>query len=432
MLHGWRFLSDEDKARIETGIVERRVTGGPWHAVILPTERCNAACFFCQSNAPAGSETLPWPVLKNFLEENAREDLHLIELSGGGEPLIYPQIRLLLQTCIDNGIRVEHLVTNGIRLAGLAPDIAAAGLDWVTISLNESDPARYAQMMQTEPEAFARTLEGVKAMIEARNALPAARRPRIWLQLILWKGNADHLIEMYDFARRLDVDTIFFRTIGGNHGQERIAPDELPALKSRLSEIIREDVVSGETRLHFALEHEQRLHLFTREEMARHNPPPSENFPAFHRAHPRNEFCFLPWFSAGIAARGWVFPCFEYHHPETKVLGNIRCEPMHSVWRGTRYRRFRAEIEDLMCLGGEMEASARFRPFLEPKCIDREGCQYTANLATPDFYARVAARVKPRRGRQWRAQTCDCLLRVSHRILDRLRTPANPDSVDGT
>jgi MoaA/NifB/PqqE/SkfB family radical SAM enzyme len=387
MLHGWRHLSDDAKARIETGIVENRVLGGPFHAVVLPTNICNVDCFFCQSYAPAGSEILPWPVLRNFLDANAREDLRLIELTGGGEPLLYPEILALLDRCVHHGIVIEHLVTNAIPLAPLARDLAAVELDWLTISLNECDPARYGRMMKTDAHALGLAIEGVEAMLEARDSVAAAARPRIWLQLMLWKGNAAHVIEMYEFARALPVDTIFFRTIGGNRGHPKITTDELPVVHSQLREIIREDITSGENRLHFALEHEQQLHLFAREEMARHNPPASENFPDFRRAQPRNEFCFLAWFSTGIDARGTVYPWFEYHFPCNKVLGSIARDSMHAIWRGPRYRRFRGEIHELMCLGGEMEASQRFYPFLEPKCVDREGCQYSVNLATRDFYS---------------------------------------------
>ena len=429
MLHGWRYLSDEAKARIETGIVENRALGGPWHAVVFPTHICNIGCFFCQSNAPARSEVLPWPVLKSFLEENARRNLCLIELTGGGEPLLYPQILPLLDSCAENGILVEHLVTNGILLAPMARHFTEVGLDWVTISLNECDPARYASMMKTDPRNLVLALEGVEAMIEARDSVTSRVCPRIWLQLMLWKGNAAHIAEMYEFARCLDVDTIFFRTIGGQRGHAKITAEELPAVHGQLREIIREDITSGENRLHFDLMHEQQLHLFAYEEMRKHNPPVSENFPDFRRAQPRNEFCFLAWFSTGIDACGTVYPCFEYHCPFNKVLGSILRESMSVIWNGPRYRRFRAEIHELMYLGGDMEASYRFYPFLEPKCIDREGCQYTANLATPDFYARVARRVRPRNTpwRRLRARTCDCAMRLSHRLLNCLRKSLRPD-----
>ncbi len=41
MRYGWQYLSEEEKAAIERGIVENRVFGGPWHCVLQPTNVCN-------------------------------------------------------------------------------------------------------------------------------------------------------------------------------------------------------------------------------------------------------------------------------------------------------------------------------------------------------------------------------------------------------
>ncbi len=366
---------------------------------------------------------LEWPVLRGFLQDNARRDLRMVELTGGGEPLAYNWTEPLLETFGELGILIEHLNTNATLLPRLADRLVDVGLSRVTLSLNESDPKRYPQTMKTSQRNFAKAVEGVRAMVTARDAASSHRRPKILLQLFIWHGSARYIGQMYELARSFDVDRILFRTIFGHIGNPKIDVDQVPSVKSQLRDIIRENCESGEYKLHFDLSNEHNLHHFTYAEQKRNNMPIPERLPSFERADPRTEYCFVGWYTTSINALGYVYPCFQYHTMAGKEVGNILTEPLDEIWTGESYGLSRDQIHELMRLRGRMEASDRFNRYVEPKCTDCDGCQFTTDLMTPDFYARVARGVENKRPvlDRFRARGRNAIIHGAHRLLRRPR-----------
>ncbi|WP_242424412.1 GTP 3',8-cyclase MoaA, partial [Frankia sp. EI5c] len=84
----------------------------------------------------------------------------------GGEPTLRPGLVHLVERMSALVPRPEiSLTTNGLRLTGLAGDLAAAGLDRVNISLDTLDPERFARM--TRRDRLADVLAGLAAAAEA-------------------------------------------------------------------------------------------------------------------------------------------------------------------------------------------------------------------------------------------------------------------------
>lgn len=424
MLMGWQHLPPEDLRRIETGIVEGRVLGGPWHIELQPTNLCNVDCFFCISKSARHGESMPWPMLRRLLEDGRAGDLRMIRLTGGGEPLSYPHLSPLIDACGELGLLIENVNTNGVLLPRSAERLVRTGLDWILVSLNEVDPARYAKSMKASPAHHGRAVEGVRAIVAARDAAPPERRPRVWVQFFLWKESIPDIVKMYRMGRELGADTIFIRTIFGDFwGHRKMDPADLPAIKAQLREIIAEDCRSGENRLHFELSNELDLHHFTYAEQASHKPPFSENFPEFRRADPRTEYCYTGWYTTSISAVGKVFPCFQYHNMENKAVGDLRESGLDEIWRGDRYDEFRRQIRKLVMLRGRMEPSDKYNKYIEHKCAECDGCQYNHNLATPEFYERATRRLQSR-FRAWdraQARLQNMAIYGAHRVLQRPR-----------
>lgn len=114
---------------------------------ISVTDKCNLRCVYCMP-----SEGVPKKKHKDFLSfeeitevvrEGAALGLRKVRLTGG-EPLVKRGIADLV-SMISSVKGVEHLAmtTNGVVLEGLAPDLRAAGLDSLNISLDTLSPERY-------------------------------------------------------------------------------------------------------------------------------------------------------------------------------------------------------------------------------------------------------------------------------------------------
>ena len=421
MLNGWQNLTPEDVAKIEIGIIEDRVLGGPWQIELQPTNLCDLNCFFCISKMGRHGESLDWAVLKDFLIRNRRHDLRMLRLTGGGEPLQYPQIQELIELCGEQGILLENINTNGTLLEPLAERIVRAGLGWINISLNESDPARYARTMQTGERSFHQAVAGIQAIVAARDHIPAERRPRLWLQYFLWKGSAPHIFQMYEFARSLRVDTIFFRTIFGNMGQEKLGERDRAMVEGQLREIIREDCQSGEYRLHFEL---------SRSWGCITSPTPN-SCATSRRVRKIFRICVMPIRGRSIVSSAGIWPASSPMAMCFHVCSIMKCRAAklaifiasrwEAIWHGKRYQLYREQIRKLIYLRGHMEPSLRFHRFIERKCTQCDLCQYTYNLATPDFYARVlnAINAHKKTADLIHVYTKNFMIHLAHRILQR-------------
>ncbi|MGQ0613532.1 MAG: GTP 3',8-cyclase MoaA [Planctomycetaceae bacterium] len=137
---------------------------------ISVTDRCNFRCPYCMPSEIFGEsyEFLPRDQILTF-EEIARlarlfldRGVRKLRLTGG-EPLLRQELpRLVAMLARMPGVEDVSLTTNGVHLAGLARELASAGLRRVTVSLDSLDPAVFAAM-NGRGHAPERVLEGIAA-----------------------------------------------------------------------------------------------------------------------------------------------------------------------------------------------------------------------------------------------------------------------------
>ncbi len=138
------------------------------------TDRCNLRCSYCMP--PEGLPWLPGPELLSSAEivrlvELAVHDLGIDEVRfTGGEPLLRKDLPALVRAASSlrtpDGRRVKTaLTTNGIGLDRRAGDLAEAGLDRVTVSLDTLDRSRYQAI--TQRDRLADVLAGIDAALVA-------------------------------------------------------------------------------------------------------------------------------------------------------------------------------------------------------------------------------------------------------------------------
>lgn len=118
------------------------------------TDRCNFRCPYCMPAEIYGEKYafLPRPELLTFEEIErlarlfAEAGVEKLRITGG-EPLLRHQLpRLVERLAGIPGIRDLTLTTNGWLLSKHAPDLAAAGLNRVTVSLDSHDDAVFGAM----------------------------------------------------------------------------------------------------------------------------------------------------------------------------------------------------------------------------------------------------------------------------------------------
>jgi cyclic pyranopterin phosphate synthase len=139
---------------------------------ISVTDRCNFRCTYCMPREvfDSGYRFLPHDAILSF-EEIARLARVFVSLGTkkirltGGEPLVRRHVHRLVEMLAPLGAELT-LTTNGSLLAAQAQNLAKAGLNRVTVSLDSLDDATFRAMNDAD-FPVAKVLEGIDAAAAA-------------------------------------------------------------------------------------------------------------------------------------------------------------------------------------------------------------------------------------------------------------------------
>ncbi len=183
---------------------------------ISVTDRCNMRCGYCMPEQeyvwlPRAS-ILTFEEIHRLVGIFAGHGVDRIRLTGG-EPLLRHDLPKLVALLRDHSlIRDIALTTNGILLARYADQLASAGLNRVTISLDTLRPERMLEF--TRSPRHSDVLTGISA---AR----AAGLAPVKLNSVVIRGyNDDELIALLEFAQAQEAEVRFieYMDVGGATG----------------------------------------------------------------------------------------------------------------------------------------------------------------------------------------------------------------------
>ncbi len=150
---------------------------------ISVTEDCNLNCFYChREGCPASSREMTAEEMGKIVELATEFGVQKIKLTGG-EPLLRDDIVEIVTAVTASKVKEVSMTTNGALLAGLARELAEAGLNRVNISLDTLDPDKFSKITGNG------SLRDVLAGVEA--ALEAGLKP-VKLNMVLLAGVNEH------------------------------------------------------------------------------------------------------------------------------------------------------------------------------------------------------------------------------------------------
>ena len=114
------------------------------------TDRCNLRCVYCMPEVGMQfmpkDELLSNEELLRVVNACAQVGFRKIRLTGGEPTLRRDLVSLVAAIKAVPGIEHIAMTTNAVKLAPIAHQLKAAGLDRVNISIDSLDPQRFAQM----------------------------------------------------------------------------------------------------------------------------------------------------------------------------------------------------------------------------------------------------------------------------------------------
>lgn len=87
----------------------------PLHIQFMPTNKCNLKCVFCSCSERNKSLEMPFDDAKRIIDDCKLLGTKAVTISGGGEPLCYPNFEELIEYFNYRGIKIG-MVTNGLLL----------------------------------------------------------------------------------------------------------------------------------------------------------------------------------------------------------------------------------------------------------------------------------------------------------------------------
>jgi MoaA/NifB/PqqE/SkfB family radical SAM enzyme len=113
-------------------------TRHPLLAHIIPVRRCNLACTYC-NEFDDFSKPVPTDEMFRRIDRLGQMGTSIITISGG-EPLLHPELDLIIRRIRNNGI-IAGLITNGYLLtAQRIQQLNRAGLEYLQISIDNVMP----------------------------------------------------------------------------------------------------------------------------------------------------------------------------------------------------------------------------------------------------------------------------------------------------
>ena len=191
---------------------------------ISVTDRCNLRCIHCMPEGGVDlmrhEDILSYEEIAAVAAEAAKLGVRKIRLTGG-EPLVRPHLHRLVALLKEiPGIETVVLTTNAVLLKEQLPDLLAAGLDGVNISLNAMDRASYRAF--TGRDLFDPAREGLLTALDAPDL-------RVKVNCVPTAGREDQLLKLATIARdtRASVRFIELMPIGMGAALQGIAKKEL-------------------------------------------------------------------------------------------------------------------------------------------------------------------------------------------------------------
>jgi len=200
-----KIFAHSDKLK---SIAEHRRTA-PLYIRIKPTNKCNHNCNYCHYASGQyldleGQENrnqIPWEKMAEIIQDMADIGVKAVTFSGGGEPLLYPNIVQAMQMILDNNIDLS-IITNGYLLKDKAAELLAQA-KWVRISLDAGSQETYARTRGISLESFSRVCSNIEnfALLKGQNC-------ELGINFVVNRENADEIYQAGKLMHDLGVNHI--------------------------------------------------------------------------------------------------------------------------------------------------------------------------------------------------------------------------------
>lgn len=288
---------------------------GPVKVVFMPNQSCNFRCSFCAyyQQIPLGerysqrfnpSDFMSLEMIQEFLADCRTLEVKALEISGGGEPMLYPYFPELLAQ--SEGLDVG-IITNGTKLWKFRDLLKQAV--WIRVSLDAGTPATYRQIHRAGPDDWALVGKGLQELSTAG--------PYLGTSFVVTKENFPEIVAAAQWSKGQGARSIRFTAV---------LTEERSRYYGRCRVPIREQLSSASELAdpNFAVidQWEQRSQEFDQ----------TPDYP----------FCGMRHLAPVVTGDGSVYACCMWAFHKEGYLGSLRAQRFEDLW----YSRWLFESHD--------------------------------------------------------------------------------------
>jgi radical SAM protein with 4Fe4S-binding SPASM domain len=327
---------------------------GPLAQVDLKiTNACDLRCTMCGQWGEAGwhftqpgdflRQTLPLDVYTRMVDDVAPWWPWMFVY--GGEPLLYHDLMPLLSYMKHKELLVT-LVTNGGRLRQVSREMVSEQIDFLMVSID--GPRETHDRVRGREGSFDRAVAGLAAVEEEKRSR-GLTRPFTAILVTINRHNTGDLDKVFEVAEEIGVDGLicyyaYFQTEESCSQHEAIMRRRLDVVprapRGFMWDHLAVDVPELlETRRRIAARRWSFAYVYAPDLR-------DDEIGPFYEDHTRTfgyDRCVAPWLMITVLPNGDVAPCRDY--PDY-VVGNIRDQPLTTLWNGDRLRNFRTALKD--------------------------------------------------------------------------------------
>ncbi len=278
---------------------------------VKPTNRCNHSCFHCLYKTEISGihkdinqrDEIPREKMMEILNDFGEMGVKAVIYSGGGEPLIHPNILEIIKKTLDHNMDLA-MITNGQGLNGLEAEILADNASWVRISANDCDAETFFKIRGRNEEWFYERNENIKKFAKMKKL-----SCKFGVHFVVNKENTSKIFEGAKFYKELGVDNIKFVPMWSkdffeyhksfrerSNEQIKIARQELEDDRFKISDTYETDFSSSKT---------------SKRDFSK---------------------CYMMQVVPVIGADCGVYPCHDAAYEEQEKIGSIKDIPFKDLW----------------------------------------------------------------------------------------------------
>ena len=276
--------------------------GFPVFIHLMPQNKCNQNCSFC-AYRHCGKDfdavsTMPMPRMRELLSEFKHIGVKAIEITGGGEPMLHPNIDEIVEESYAHGMKLA-LITNGSLMTSIQCYEYPKMLTWMRISVDAGTEETYREIRKSND--WERVWETIHLLAVEK------RHMTLGLGFVVNDQNYAETYQFCKMAARAGVDNV------------RIAVAFTPKGRSLINKKMYRRVYQDMSRAKKDFRNLQIADLF--EERLDN----MENYPSC-------DYCGVKDLICVVTGEGNVHTCCTLVGQEQGLIGNILNQSFTTLW----------------------------------------------------------------------------------------------------